>query len=247
MNSSTKPLASFTMPDYNVTIKAEWKPASLFNIEDDGTCKGFSDYYKSMGDAAPTDIEIPEGVTKIASVILFDKSFSGTNITSLVLPKTLKWIGSKAFDGCRSLKTIKFPIDAATGMIIELYAFRNCSSLESVELPDGADLRSNIFEGCTNLQRAVLPSTLFENIGSLFKNCSALSDVVIPEGARYIGSQTFMNCTSLHDITIPSTVETIHWYAFQGCDRINITIKKPTDSIPDAPWGATNATINWVG
>lgn len=58
---------------------------------------------------------------------------------------------------------------------------------------------------------------------------------------------SFMRCTSLHDITIPSAVESIHFNAFKGCDGINFTIRKSVNSIPDAPWGCTNATLNWVG
>lgn len=244
MATPNNPLASFTMPDYDVTITPVWKPASLFNISDDGICSGFSDYYKSLGDAAPTDIEIPEGVKRISGFLT--PLFKGTNITSLVLPKTLEKIGQKSFADCKSLRTIKFPT-SRTNMVIELWAFNNCSSLESVEIPDGVDLGSNVFEGCTNLQSAVLPSTLSEFIGSLFRGCISLVSVNIPEGTKSIGADTFGNCTSLRDIRIPSAVETIHWYGFRGCADIRFTIDKPENSIADAPWGATNATINWLG
>ena len=44
-------------------------------------------------------------------------------------------------------------------------------------------------------------------------------------------------------IKIPKRVVKIGKYAFSGASNITINIK--ANSISDAPWGATNATINW--
>lgn len=58
----------------------------------------------------------------------------------------------------------------------------------------------------------------------------------------------FNNCTSLASITIPNSVTGIGSNAFTNCTTLtSITINKSAGSISGAPWGAPNATIQWVG
>lgn len=63
------------------------------------------------------------------------------------------------------------------------------------------------------------------------------------------------NDYSLKEIFIPSTVTFITYNSGGGYNFFNtvlanpdvIAIKKPSGSITGAPWGATNATVNWTG
>ena len=48
-------------------------------------------------------------------------------------------------------------------------------------------------------------------------------------------------------INIPSTIKSIGKNAFGSNKITTINIDKPADSISGAPWGATNATVNWTG
>lgn len=81
-----------------------------------------------------------------------------------------------------------------------------------------------------------------------FLGCAAIRSIEIQEGIISIegNALTFSETAS---ITIPSSVAYISSYAFQGTTAFltTINIHKPQDSIADAPWGATNATINWLG
>ena len=55
------------------------------------------------------------------------------------------------------------------------------------------------------------------------------------------------NKSSIVELNIPSSVKTIFDNAFYGCSNLTtININKPKDSISGAPWGAINATINWL-
>ena len=75
-----------------------------------------------------------------------------------------------------------------------------------------------------------------------------VSSITIPNGVTNISDGAFSSCTALTSIDIPNSVTRIGDYAFDGCTSLtSITINKPEGSITGAPWGAPNATVNWVG
>ena len=69
----------------------------------------------------------------------------------------------------------------------------------------------------------------------------------IPHGVTELRARCFDNCI-MTTIVIPETVQTVYSDAFTNCPNLTtITINKPTDSIAGAPWGATNANVEWNG
>lgn len=125
------------------------------------------------------ELAIPDTVTSIEGF-----AFSGSDITSVILPASLKRIGDDAFSYCASLKQVKFNEGLED---IGNYAFQYDTSLESVSLP-----------------------TTLKKIGAgAFANNTSLSSVIIPEGVSGIGTAAFFNCTSLNNISVPHTVQTI--------------------------------------
>ena len=112
------------------------------------------------------DISIPDGVAGIDDCV-----FHYHGITSVIMPTSLRWIGS--------------------------YAFAECTSLESVTIPDGVtDIGPCAFAECVRLTSIVIPDSVTE-IGELaFTNCRKLKKVVVPDDA-VVGEYTFIGCTSL--------------------------------------------------
>ncbi len=103
------------------------------------------------------------------------------------------------------------------------YAFFNCSTLESVVIPNSVTSISNYaFSGCRKLKSVIIPNGV-TNIGEgMFSNCYLLSSIYIPESVTSIGYRAFYNCTSLKSITIPEGVTSIGSYAFNCCDSLTI-------------------------
>ncbi len=62
------------------------------------------------------------------------------------------------------------------------------------------------FRKCSKLQVVILPEGTKKIEGHAFERCSRLSSINIPEGVEYIGSRAFRKCYELKTITIPSTV-----------------------------------------
>ena len=77
-------------------------------------------------------------------------------ITSVSLPDSCVEIGRSAFEGCVNLASIRF-LDSVE--IIGYRSFAGCRALTSLEIPKTAkEIRVGAFEGCSNLQKIILPA-----------------------------------------------------------------------------------------
>ena len=101
-------------------------------------------------------------------------------------------------------------------------AFVNCTTLESVEIPDSITRMGYwAFSGCSNLKQVKLSKNLKYINMDCFSECSSLESIVVPEGVTQLAPGAFMHCTNLKKIELPSTLEGIYEHAFARC--INLT------------------------
>ena len=126
-------------------------------------------------------------------------------------------------------------------------AFKNCETLVSVKLPDTVTiLAEDVFAGCTSLTEIELPKNLETMAGGNFIGCTGLSNIVIPESVKTIMNVTFKNCTGLTTVTFKGTPDNINGDVFTGCTNLTtINVPWAEGAVANAPWGATNATINY--
>lgn len=73
-----------------------------------------------------------------------------------------------AFESCDNLRKINFPPSLKT---INRFAFRYCSSLDSISLPGLNSIGDEAFNGCTNLLELRVPSTLEKIEDGAFSGC----------------------------------------------------------------------------
>ena len=90
---------------------------------------------------------------------------------------------------------IKFDVYVTT---IGNYAFYDCASLTSVNIPDSVTTIGNW----------------------AFSYCRSLTSVNIPDSVTEIEDLAFVNCSSLTRVTIPDSVTKIGEIAFGGCDSL---------------------------
>ena len=160
------------------------------------------------------------------------------NGTHVVIPSTYKGlkvtsIGSFAFRNCSSLTSIVIP-DSVTS--IGDYAFRNCSSLTSVTIGSGVtSIGDYAFYSCSNLN-AVYISDLAAWCGISFGSSYA--------NPLYYGENLYLNGALVTDLVIPDSVTSISSYAFRNCDCLtSIVIPDSVTSIGyDAFSGCSNLT-----
>ncbi|MGN0887081.1 MAG: leucine-rich repeat domain-containing protein [Candidatus Spyradenecus sp.] len=138
-----------------------------------------------------------------------------------------------AFRGCTSLVSVVIPESVTS---IGDYAFCGCSSLTSAVIPDGVTAIGKFaFQGCSSLVSVVISERVTSIWDSAFCGCSSLTSIIIPEGVTIIGSSAFAVCSSLTSVVIPEGVTSIEHNAFQGCSSLtSVVIPEGVTSIGDA-------------
>ena len=133
--------------------------------------------------------------------------------TNLSIPATIggypvTGIGADAFKNCSELKSLSLPESIVT---IDSYAFKGCSNLETVTV----DEKNAKYHSKDNCLIETETNTLV--LGG--------SNAVIPDYVKIIGSASFDGRENITEIVIPDGVEKIEGFAFTSCKnltRINI-------------------------
>ena len=212
-------------------------------------------------------ITIPEGVIGIGSFV-FDGCYQ---ISSINIPDSVEFVGGKAFDDTawyknqpdgviyagkiaykykgNCPKTVKIK-DGTIGIAYE--AFKNCTELESIVIPEGAKyIEGFAFFGCTSLKEISVPDSMLSisaeaftdtvwynsqldgpvYLGNMFigykGDCP--KTVEIKEGTTSITYNGFSDCMELEKVTIPNSVTYIDDEAFSNC--VKLTDIKIPDSV----------------
>ena len=159
-----------------------------------------------------------------AKVKVYDANSSITiaNIPSIVTYNETTYsvtsIGYEAFRNCSSLTSVTIPNSVTS---IGDYAFQGCSSLTSVTIPNSVtSIGYSAFFNCRSLTSITIPNSVTSIGGRAFIYCRSLTSVTIPNSVTSIGYEAFRNCSSLTSITIPNSVTSIVESAFAYCDSL---------------------------
>ena len=145
-------------------------------------------------------------------------------------------IGEYAFEDCSSLQSVSIP-DSVTS--IEEYAFEYCSSLQSVSIPNSVtNIGKSAFYNCSSLTSVSIPDSVTSIEEYAFEDCSSLQSVSIPDSVTSIEDGTFDNCSSLQSLSIPDSVTNIGENAFYNIAEITYDPTKMTADKTYYPWGA---------
>ena len=147
-----------------------------------------------------TKINIPSSISLLQGGMFYGCS----SLTEIIIPAGIQEIcdanGKGAFQGCNSLKTI---IIKANLRGIGSNAFKDCSSLENIDLSQSTNMWSinpYAFQGCSNLKSIILPESLRIVHDSAFYDCYSLSNIILPANISTIRSDAFNGCLSLKEI-----------------------------------------------
>ena len=143
------------------------------------------------------NLVIPQQVGGKTVLAIKEEVFKDSEITSVIIPGTVKNIGKQAFFNCAFLEKVTF-----------------LSSVENVTLG------TEVFSNCTKLSNLTLPTMLETIPQSAFNQCNALTAVSLPATLKTIGKQAFTGCTSIGEVNIPAGVTSIGDKAFYNCTSV---------------------------
>lgn len=155
-------------------------------------------------------------------------------------------IGKWAFVECESLSSVNLPVCS----YVDVGAFLECSSLTTASLPVCEHIGNITFAECYSLVSISLP--MCEYIGhQAFLDCSSLSQVNLPV-CSYVGSNAFDYCYSLSlltlgsdsVVTIDSSVDTFYRTPFANCQGSILVPYSLVDVYKSAPgWSSLSCVI----
>lgn len=232
------------------------------------------------GCSSLTSIIIPETVTEIGESAFEDCS----SLTSITIPKNVTYIGKNAFRGCISITSIivdkdnprydsrnncnaiiwknTLKLGCQNSFIpqgvtsIADGAFEDCTSLESINIPDSvthigqkAFYNTGIYNNNSNWSKGFLyidkcliavKEIKQRNLHSNLQFEHYPTQCIVNEGTLVIGDYAFKECEHLVDITLPKSIITIGNHAFDGC--ITLRIINIPDGIQHIGFCAFNKT-----
>lgn len=149
-----------------------------------------------------------------------------TNLTELDLSKALiDEIPSYAFNGRWAIDKVVLP---PTLKKIGSFAFQG-TALTSVNIPDNVEtIKECAFSQVKQLQEVHLPDSLTSLGNYAFAECRSLRTVKIPTKLKTIPDYTFQNCRSLQSVELHDSITAFEDYSFNNCDLREITLPKST-------------------
>lgn len=170
------------------------------------------------------------------SAFYFIQTVGGSNsLNRIVLPDTLKSIGSNAFYGCKYLSGSLIIPEGVTE--IKRGAFNGCIGLNGIlSLPstlkklgnrgeddmgdEGTDYYGGVFQNCRNLTgNLILPDNLELIRGYCFSGCSGLyGELRLPAKLKRMGNCAFSSCSGfIGSLSIPQGITALPSEAFHNC------------------------------
>ena len=194
-----------------------------------------------------------EDILRIASYA-FNQA---TNAKSIILPNSLKSIGTQVFTNCKKIEEIK--IGPNVDSIDPLFKYGNYTGKVTIDKDNPNFIIEN--DILYNKDKTKLLKVLYwiegefyidenvQQIGNLaFHSQYGMTDINIPKSVKEI-QNSFNYCSGLVEVNIPNNVEKIHQSTFGQCHKLErINVDKEKDSISGAPWGAIKGmrVVKWL-
>ena len=202
-----------------------------------------------IGTCTDTEIVIPQLYKGFPVTSVRSRAFENqTQITSVILPKTMVTVQKRAFQGCTGLTEFSFPksmgyfgdfIFAGCDNLTKIY-FRSQASPYYISeyWMSGADaLKTIVFDSAYVHRGTVQPDSTVEELiftenvhrikNDAFVDCVNIKKISFSDGIAIIDQYAFFRCTNLEgSIYLPGTLLSVGSYSFSDCGITSFVISK---------------------
>ena len=157
------------------------------------------------------EIKLPKTLKKIGS-----SAFNYSNITEIDFPEGLQEIGDAAFSSSK----IKEAFLPSTALTLGSHVFRDCVFLESISLPDGLkEIPYNAFSGCSILTDTIQLPAQLESVGLRAFDGAPVTIESFPESLKAIGEVAFGGIRN-DTIVLPQSLKALTGNPFYACPNL---------------------------
>ncbi|MGN0115445.1 MAG: leucine-rich repeat protein [Acutalibacteraceae bacterium] len=194
---------------------------------------GIEVYQYDGNDDTQTVLNVPQTIDGKEVVGIGNRFiYFNSNFKEVILPDTVKYISSSAFNSCSALESLNIPKNVSE---IGEFAFTNCQNLKnftcdsensSYTVKDGMLFTKDLSKliCVPSAEKAEIPSDTQNIAEYAFYYNSNIKSVSIPGSVKEIGEGTFGECISLTAAILQDGVESIGLYAFRGSGLYDIVI-----------------------
>ncbi len=169
--------------------------------------------FLSYANRNTADYTVEDGTFFVRSCAFADSE----TLRNITMPESVKRVGDySVFANC-IIENAVIPI-----ILLQHLDSEQRKYLVTLRLFSDAEtsIENDAFRYCTNLTSVIIPDGVTEIGDYAFLYCSVLTSVTIGNSVTSIGYQAFYGCSSLTSVTIPDNVTSIGGYAFYGCSDL---------------------------
>ena len=168
-------------------------------------------------------------------VAIETNAFENSKATVVKVPDTVRVIESNAFTNSKLLESISLPQSLIK---IGNSAFRDCSSLKTVNISNTSNMGINPFEGCAQLKEIIVSpdnKNYVSNDGVLISKDGTLvsyplgkenhENILIPDEVKRVGPSAFKEIKGVNAIVFPENCTEIGTSAFERADVSVVKLK----------------------
>ena len=149
-------------------------------------------------------------------MIIEDQAFSACRNAkgSIVIPNSIKRIGTSAFANCDSITRFELLGDSTPILANEIC--RGDIGLKEIAISEHLTIPYRMFSWCSGLEQLTINNKLENNV---FESCAGLKELV--SNSTSFGDRAFIGCYSLEKVVLTNPNLVFGDYTFDGCPKLN--------------------------
>lgn len=230
--ANNKKIVSVTMPDTITSIggRAFENCSNMIKIKLSDNLEDFGEYAFSECSSLE-EIDIPGTVNSIGAYESSEEGYifnACSSLKQITFHSETQIIGDYAFLNCENIESVILP---ETIRIIGTWSFGNCYGLKDITLNDELQqIGPAAFYQCSSLNNIIMPNSVTKIGTHCFRGCTALSDIDLSDNISVIPYRAFSDCKALRNVDLPDALSGIDAEAFyqSGLESINISHRTQT-------------------